>query len=96
MRPIPKTINQTFDRALQHLLNYHELIDAMGTPMLNLGGRPKGIRSNRDWEIYLDALLSVQIIGQRNGWTRRHVNRAGRPVYLIIDIPKNGRPVSPA
>ena len=92
MKPIPKTINKEFNQALKHLESYHDYVDAMGLPLLDLGKRPVGIRSNRDWEIYLDALLAVQIIGQRNGWTQRHVNRAGKTVYLLIDIPDNGKP----
>ena len=88
MREIPtKTTNPQFDRALRYLLQYHDLIDAMGTPMLNLGSRPKGLRTNKQWQVYLTALLTVQVIGSRNRWTHAHMNRQGRPVYLSIDIP---------
>ena len=94
---IPTTVNPSFNRAIEHLLEFHPVFN-LGGPALDMGIRPKGIRSDRDWAYYLDAVTTVMTIGRRNKWLRIHVNRQGRATYWLLDIPlhyikKNSKPM---
>jgi hypothetical protein len=88
---IPKTINISFNRAIRVLFEYHEIGEIGGFPILDFSKRPKGLRSDRQWQHYLDALMSVLEIGKRNGWLRFHVNRRGHLVYWLFDIPQRSK-----
>jgi hypothetical protein len=84
---IPETPNKHFNKAIQILLRYHQACAWPGSDgaMLTVT-RPRGIRSERDWGLYLNALTAILIIGQRNGWLQLHVNRQGQPVYWLIEV----------
>jgi hypothetical protein len=83
---IPKTGNRHFDEAVIYLLQYHQSGVLGGLPVLDLSNRPVGLRSDRAWQRYYDALTNVLGIGQREGWVRLHVNRQGVPVFIAIDV----------
>ncbi len=84
---IPRTVNAHFNSAIEVLLEYHETSLALGLPCIDFRSRPVGIRSSKTWSIYLDALLVVNSIGQRNKWTMWHQNRRGQNAFLVVDIP---------
>ena len=81
-----KSGNPSFDAAIKHLSQFHELAELGGYPMLDLSHRPKGLRSDKAWRYYYTQLSSMLVIGLRNKWIRQHVNGVGQPVYLVIDI----------
>lgn len=87
---IPRTVNRHFNSALNVLITYHPPAELAGLPTLLLGKRPAGIRTDRAWEAYLDALFTVQTIGTREGWVRLHQNRRGRGVFMVLNIPADG------
>lgn len=85
---IPESPNASFNEAVRILREYHDVIDLGGYPTLNLENRPKGIRSDREWQQYLHALSSLIVIGHRNNWVRTHVNGRGQAAYYLIDLPE--------
>lgn len=94
---IPTTINHSFNRTIEHLLQFHPVVCLAG-PTLDMGKRPIGIRNDRDRAYYLDAVATVMEIGKRNKWLRIHVNRQGRAVFWLLDIPfhcikKDSKPI---
>lgn len=85
---VPETTNPHFDGAIKELLKYHKAHEWPGIrngAVLILENKPK-MRSRKDWEPYLDALVTVLVIGKRNGWLRLHINRRGRTVFWLIDV----------
>lgn len=102
MTQIPTTINQSFNIAIKHLLKFHPVFELATYPTLDIGKRPKGLRSDKQWQYYISQLTDALVIGRRNKWLRVHVNRRGCPVYWLIDIPSHcikkdsaGNPAAP-
>ena len=85
---IPTTINHSFNHAVKYLLEFHPVFYLMG-PALNMGKRPKGLRSDKSWQFYLSQIAEVLIVGKRNKWVSIHVNRRGCPVYWLFHIPSH-------
>jgi len=65
---IGETDDLVFNAALDTLVNFHQITDSCGTPVLVLNKRPGGIRSSRVWGIYLNALFTLITTGAKNGW----------------------------
>lgn len=85
---IPRTINPTFDYAIEYLIQYHPIFYLIG-PALDVGKRPKGLRSDKEWSYYINQFTQALLIGQRNKWLRIHVDGKGQATYWKIDIPPN-------
>ena len=85
---IGETDDLVFNAALDTLVNFHQIVDACGKPALVLNTRPGGIRSNKLWQIYLNALLTLTMIGTKKGWVEVIRDEHTRLTYAYILLDK--------
>jgi hypothetical protein len=82
------TGNDTFDRAVAYLSEFHSVFDLACLPAIDLRTRPKGLRTDKAWRFYADALISVLTIGLRNGWITLQQDGQGYPLFIRFNVCK--------
>jgi len=81
-----KTINKHFDDAWNYLQTKHESSESANRFWIDLTKKP-GL-SQKEWIFYIDKLIELVEIGQRNNWLAIHMNGKGFAVYLVLDYQK--------
>ncbi|MBA7694374.1 hypothetical protein ES703_102983 [subsurface metagenome] len=81
-----KTINKHFDDAWNYLQTKHESLESANRFWIDLTKKP-GL-SQKEWIFYIDKLIELVEIGQRNNWLAIHMNGKGFAVYLVLDYQK--------
>jgi hypothetical protein len=78
-----ETGNQSFDTAVRFLNVYHPIVNLGGQPAMDFTKQPKLKAS--EWKYYFQALHAFLLIGNRNNWTRTHLDKWGFPTWVIIE-----------
>lgn len=81
-----KSINKHFDDAWNYLQTKHRSSKSAYRFWIDLTKKPK--LSQKEWAFYIDKLIELVEIGQRNGWLAIHMNGKGFAVYLVLDYQK--------
>lgn len=81
-----KTINKHFDNAWNYLQKKHKSSVSASRYWIDLSKKPK--LSQKEWIFYIDKLIELVEIGQRNSWLTLHMNGKGFVVYLVLDYQK--------
>ncbi len=78
---LPITINTYYNDAWKTLTDYFKQVTGLPSPNLDMeSGCPK---NKKQWLEVYNALSTIYLIGQRQGWLHLHVNGFGQPVFLV-------------